>query len=293
MSSMSEIPEEDVADTSTESSQDVLPAEELAVENELLREQNRQLRNEYLRSQQQTYRRSAAALITVGLIAVGAGVVFPTTQTVFVALGGTGIFAGVLTYALTPERFIPETVSEGVYEAATADRTEMLEELGINGSELYLPGESPTLYLSATREADATSPPDPPADLSSLFVVTDDGVPGVALTPTGGPLFAAFTRSLTGELGETPATLAAQLTDGVVEGFGLADGVETDVDPTGGRLTVELSGVAYGQIDRLDHPVCSLFAVGLADGLDTPVRIEIEGTEPPIVTYRWNQDTAN
>ena len=289
---MSETTKAETGTDANELAEETVPAEELAVENELLREQNRRLREEYLESQQQTYRQSAAALLIVGLIAVGAGVVFPTTRNVFIALGGTGIFAGILTYALTPERFIAETVSEGIYEAVTTDRTAMLDELSIEGSELYLPGGSPTLYMPATDEHDPADPPDLPADVSSLFVVSDDGTPGVALSPTGGPLFSAVNRSLTGELGETPTTLAAQLTDGVVDGFDLADGVETDVDPTGGRMTVELSGVAYGRVDRLDHPVCSLFAVGLAQGLDTPVRIEIEETEPPLVTYRWDQDTG-
>jgi len=91
--------------------------EELTVQIELLRERNRQLREEYLRSQQQTYRHSALGLLGVGLIGLAAGAVFVEARTVLIALGATGVFAGVLTYFLTPERFIAASVSGGVYEA--------------------------------------------------------------------------------------------------------------------------------------------------------------------------------
>lgn len=264
--------------------------EELAVENELLREQNRRLREEYLRSQQQTYRQSALGLLVVGLIAVGAGIVFPATRTVLIALGGTGVFASILTYTLTPERFLAENVSEGVYTALVEDRTSLLTELAIQGEGVYVPAERPQLYIPAEPSGRQTELPQLPEELSALFVATDDGTPGVALTPTGRPLFVEFERSLTGSLAEAPAPLMAQLTDGLVEGFGLVDGVETDVDATGGRVTVELTGVAYGAVDQIDHPVCSLLATGLAVGLDKPIRVEVEQTEPALVTYRWDQD---
>jgi len=56
--------------------------EELTVQIELLRERNRQLREEYLRSQQQTYRHSALGLLGVGLIGLAAGAVFVEARTV-------------------------------------------------------------------------------------------------------------------------------------------------------------------------------------------------------------------
>jgi len=56
-------------------------------------------------------------------------------------------------------------------------------------------------------------------------------------------------------------------------------GVDTSVDD-GGRVTVEFTGLAYGRIDRIDHPVCSLVATGLAVGLDAPIRVEVDKTDP-------------
>jgi len=45
-------------------------------------------------------------------------------------------------------------------------------------------------------------------------------------------------------------------------------------------VTVEFTGLAYGRIDRIDHPVCSLVATGLAVGLDAPIRVEVDKTDP-------------
>lgn len=268
--------------------------EELTVQLELLRERNRQLREEYLRSQQQTYRRSAIALVVIGLLGIAAGVVFPDARTVLLALGGTGVFGGILTYALTPERFIAATVSGSVFDALAADRDAMQDELGLAGTPIYIPADSPRLYVSA---ADLPEPADQSLpsteELTHLFVTDPDDNPGIALTPTGGPLLEEFRRSLTTPLATKPSSLVEQLTEGLVENFELADGIDTSVDAAGGRVTVEFTGLAYGRIDRIDHPVSSLLATGLAVGLDTPVQMTVDDTSPPVVTYRWDPSATS
>ena len=268
---------------------DAASREELTVQLELLRERNRQLREEYLRSQQQRYRRSAAGLAIVGLVGIVAGVVFADARTVLFALGGTGVFGGILTYTLTPERFIAATVSGSVFDALAADRDAMLDELGLAAMPVYIPAETPRLYVAATDPPELADQSLPASEeLTNLFVTDPDENPGVALTPTGGPLLTEFQRSLTTPLATTPAALIDQLTEGLIESFELADGVDTSVDAAGGRVTVELDGLAYGRVDRIDHPVCSFIATGLAVGLNTPVQMIVDETAPPLVTYRWD-----
>ena len=70
---------------------------DLAAQVELLAEENRRLRAEYARARQTTYRRTALGLFAVGALAVLGGVAFPHSSDVLFALGGTGLFAGVLT----------------------------------------------------------------------------------------------------------------------------------------------------------------------------------------------------
>lgn len=273
----------------TETSADEATREELTVQLELLREQNQRLREEYRRAQQQTYRRSAIGLIGVGILAVIGGLILSESQQVLFALGATGLFAGILTYYLTPERFIAATVSEGVFDAATSDREAAIGELGLTGTPVYIPATEPRVYVpDHDTQAFADQPlPDTEA-LSEFFVTTEEATHGVALTPTGEPLFEEFTQSLTTPLATTAEELTAQLVDGLVEDFELVDGVDDSIDADGGRVTLELSGLTYGAPTRFDHPVNSFVATGLAVGLASPVRVDVSQTDPPVVTYRWD-----
>lgn len=280
----------DSADPAGGEPRDTETREELAAEVAVLREENQRLRDEYLRAQQQIYRRSAVGLLGIGLLALLGGLVFVDARTVLFALGGTGVFAGVLTYVLTPERFISETVSGAVFDAMATDREAIRDELGLTGTPLYLPTDGPTLFIPRTRHA-LTDVDIPAAEaLSSFFVVDSGSGSGIAMTPTGGPLYTEVQKSVSGELAPTPQRRLEQLVDGLVEGFELIDGADISIDRADGRATVALSGVAYGSIDRIDHPVSSLLATGLSAGLETPVEATVSSTDPPTVTYRWDPD---
>jgi hypothetical protein len=113
------------------------------------------------------------------------------------------------------------------------------------------------------------------------------------MTPTGTPLFEEFTQALSAPLAAAPQSLIAQLTDALVEDFELVDGVDDSINPAEGRATLEYTAVTYGAPERFDHPVNSFVATGLAVGLDTPVRIEVTQTDPPVVTYRWEPTTPS
>lgn len=268
------------ASSSTEGSD---TREELAAQVELLQERNRRLREEYLRSRQRTYRRSTAGLAILGVVGVAGALAFPDSRAVLFALGGTGLFAALLTYVLTPERFVAASVSSAVYEALAADREAIVDELGLEGEPRYVSGDDPRLYVPVSDDSDTV-----PAPLDRFFVTGDGSERGVAMSPTGEPLLAELRRSLTSELSSSPPLLADQLADGIVESFELADGAEASVDTADGRATVELAGVAYGPGDRLDHPVPSLLGTGFAVGLDTTVTVDVDDADPLIVTCRWN-----
>lgn len=264
-----------------------LTREELSAQLAVLREQNQRLRDEYLRAQQQTYRRSAIGLVIIGVTGLLGGLVFADARAVLFALGGTGIFAGFLTYMLTPERFIAENVGTAVFDAVTTDRDAIQAELGLSGMPVYLPTDTPTVFIPQTQhdlDSDALS-----AELApSTFFVTDGDSPrGVAMTPTGSSLYREFHQSVTGAVATDPQRLIEQLIDGLVEDFELIDGADASVDAVDGRATVEFTNVAYGPVDQTDHPVSSVLATGLSAGLEQPVRVVIESTDPPVITYRW------
>ena len=266
---------------------------DLAAQLEVLTEENQRLREEYARSRRSEYRRTALALAAVGVLAALGGALFPDARTVLFALGGTGVFAGVLTYYLTPEQFIAAGVGEGVYAALADTGTALVTELGLQDARVYVPGveaDSPSVRLFVPQHGDYELPER--IALDSVFVVAaDETERGVALHPTGGPLFREFERTLSAELRSDPDALAAQLSDGLVEQFELARSATPEVDAEAGQVTVGITGSAYGSVDRFDHPIASFLGVGCAAGLDRPVTVEqraVEGDRAEyLVTCSW------
>jgi hypothetical protein len=295
---------EDTGDAGEDGDRDVdAPADaeatELAARVDVLAEENRRLREEYARARRARHRRTALALLGVGALAGLGGLAFPDARTVLFALSGTGVFAGVLTYYLSPERFVSAGVGEGVYRALAANGVAIATDLGLQDDRLYVPTDGPTADAPARLFVPQHAEYDVPdrAALDGPFVVTDaERSRGVALSPTGGPLFDEFERALSGDLRDEPAALAAQLADGLTEQFELVERTRTAGEGTDGRLSVGVAGGAYDPVDRFDHPVPSFLGVGLAVGLDRPVAVETTPAEDDrvdvLVTCSWDEERA-
>ena len=277
--------ESDTTDTSARDDQSGRAT--LAAQVDLLQEENRRLREEYTRARQNNYRRTALGLALVGAIAAGGGVLFPSARTVLFALGATGLFGALLTYYLTPERFIAVSVGEAVYSALAENGAALSDDLGL-ADPVYVPrgaSDDVRLYLPQADVDSADTIPDADA-LAPGFVVTGTAR-GLALVPTGDTLFDEFERSLTGPLADTPGTLGEQLVDGLVEQFELVDGAHVDASP--GRVTVGVSGSAYAAVERFDHPVASFLAAGFARAFEVPTEVEVteaDGRAEVAVTVR-------
>lgn len=259
----------------------------LAAQVDLLAEENRRLRAEYARARRVRYRKTAAGLALVGAVAVLAGLAVPAGREVLFVLGATGLFGGLLTYYLTPERFVAATVGERVVAAHASNHAALIDELGLRRERRYLPGADgvgPRVYVP--QHADATVPADETGP-----IVTEASSRGLLLEPTGAGLYDAFAASAADIDASTPAALAPQLADAVVEQFELARSVEPDVDAD--RVTFAVADAAFGPLDRFDHPVPSLLSVGLAAGLDRPVELSVDAGDDRadwLVTCRWATD---
>ena len=248
---------------------------ELAARIELLEAENRRLRAEYARARRSQYRRTAIGLAAIGAVSTLGGIAFPASNTVLFSLGAIGFFAALLTYYLTPERFVAATVGEAVYAAHAENGDALVSELGLSEQYRYVPLEGPTraATLYVPQAEGAAVPPE--SELDAVFVVGEDGERGLSLRPAGGALFVEFERTLAGPLADDPGSLADQLADGLVEMLELADGVDSEVSSDGTRCTFGIVGSALGTVDRFDHPVGSFLAVGFAVGLDRPVEMTV------------------
>ena len=177
---------------------------------ELLSEENRRLRDEYRRARRTNYRRTALGMAGLGALSGLGAVLFPSSRTVLLALAGIGLFAGILTYFLTPEQFVSASVGERTYAAHAATGAELVETLGLSGTTVYLPtGDTADedagvrLFVPQHRKYDL---PDGD-DATTLFVATDDERQrGVAVPPTGSGLFPEFEGMVGDTADSTPRT---------------------------------------------------------------------------------------
>lgn len=281
-------------ETNTEqSATDTRGDRDLQAQVELLQAENRRLREEYVRARRSSYRRAAAGLALVGITSAGAGLLFPSVRDVLFVLGAIGLFGGLLTYYLTPERFVAAETGERVYDALAQSAGELTTQLGLQETSVYVPVEgTPPARVFVPQHQEYQVPEGDTLE-RPLVVDADEAVRGAAFVPTGATLFREFERTLTGSLAETPTRVVDQVADALVEGFELAESVETDVNPDEGRASVEFTGAVYGDATRFDNPLGSLVAVALARGLDTPVTIETTpGRDDEFtVTCRWDVTT--
>lgn len=270
-------------DTDPATGDEPTDAELLATEIEALRDENHRLRRVYERTHRSRYERTAIAMSLLGLVAVLGGLLFPESRTVLVALGGTGLFAALLTYYLTPERIIAASVGERVYDALAGNQDALSTELGLRDDRIYVPTDEPSkvrLFIPQRSDYDLPSTD----DLQETLVITaDERRRGLSLSPTGEALFSELERTLAGGLSDDPGRLADQLADGVVETFELADATTTEVGTD--QSTFAVAGSAFGSLVRFDHPVPSLFAVGLARGLGHPISLSVTETDDERADY--------
>lgn len=273
-------------------------APESAAEVEPPAKENRRLQSEYARTGPPT-QSIALGLFGVGALAAFSAILFPGSREVLFALAGTGLFAGVLTYYLTPDRYIDAEIAEHVYAASSRTGEELVAELGLQDRRVYAPARTDTeafapVRLFVPQYADYAVPN--PKELDSLFVVGDEQERGISVPPSGGSLYQEFERSMTSAVADRPSVLASQLVDALSEGFELVENATADVDPEDGRVSVKIKGSVYGPLDRFDHPVLSFLAVGLATKLDAAVTAEVtlieDGQTDYLVTCEWDASTT-
>lgn len=246
-------------DDDTEGSTDELDADALRTQLAVVKEENERLREEYARARQTSYRRTALALVGVGLAAVVAGVVLTNVREVLLVIGAIGVFGGVLTWYLTPERVLTVGIAESIYTSHAANGRQLRDELGLQDTHVYVPSQAGVwLFLPAHREFAL------PDDLTGGFQLPDE-TRGVALTPAGRTLYDEFDAAAQLTSADSRRETATQLGDAVVEQFEIADAVSIDESSDGDRIVVAIDDVAFGSVTDFDHPVVSVLACGLAD----------------------------
>lgn len=246
-----------------------LDREELAARVELLREENRRLRAESARARRSRYRRTALGLAGVGLLAAAGGAALPGSRETLFVLAATGLFGAVLTYYLSPERFVAAAVGEAAARTHADGLAAVSADVGLSDERVYVPGPEGRVRLFVPQRSSFSVPSDP----SPGFLVDGDPAErGLVVDATGEALFGEFERALDGPLGDDPPAVADRIAEGL-EGFELLDRTTPETD--GRTLRLGVAGSALGPVDGFDHPVASFAATGLARALAEPVSVRV------------------
>lgn len=220
---------------------------------------------------------SAIGFLVVGLGAVVGGYLRLDTASgmLLIAVGATFLFGSIAAYTLDADQYLPATVHESVYSDTVANQLALIDEHRLLNTLVYIPrtrsDRHPVLFVP--KYPDHTLPRE--TELDSLYTGSDsDRSAGIALRPLGATLARRYESMLSGELSDRPDELAVQLSDGLIEGFELADSVETDVQTDDEIVQFDVSGSVYDRSGGIEDPIQSFFAVGLAMGLGMPIAVE-------------------
>lgn len=295
---------------------DGVARETLQAQLRTLEAENNRLRTAYAAAQRSRYRRTAIALCLIGVFSGGVGLVVPTAQRVLLAIGATGVFAGVMTYYLSPTEFVAATIGDRLVEANVATLNAFVQTLGLSGTLVYVPTtDTPNRTDVITFLPQATAYIIPSNLTPGIVPGADASEQGIATVPVGGLLLDEFTRALTGEMAREPAALGEQLGEAITDQFELAATVDTEValtsettvsnetndanestgsdataaptesesvsetatDPVpAGRLTVVGTEPVFATAHAYDHPIGSFVASGIAVALDRPVELQVD-----------------
>lgn len=261
---------------------------ELVSHIESLEAEVERLREDIVPRARQRYRRGAVVLGVLGLVTLSGAVVLPGLRTVLLALAGSGVFLAILTYFLTPERFVAADTARGMYGTLADNETAIIDDLALEGAPHVVPGTGQATPARLFIPLKSTTSVPKSIESNESFR-SDWG--GLVLQPTGAPLYDSIIAT-SGPLPSSLDELSSFVAEALVEQFELADAVELDVEP--GRTVLAVYGSVLGPLDHFDHPVASVFATSLAVEQGTPVAVEVARDDTGdgwIVTCRWDTDT--
>lgn len=277
----------DTAAKELDTADDTISPKVARAQRDLLAAENERLREAYDRLQRSRHRRVAAGLAAVGIVAGLSGLLYPAVADLAVVLAAIGGFGAVLTYYLTPERFVAGSVSREIAETHADHVAGLVAELGLSGQPVYDPRAETASCRLFVPQTDTETLPSPEA-LSDTFVVTaDETARGVALQPTGAGLYREFAAAA-GEPPAGPVARAAAVGESLVESFEIADRVDVAADGAGGRVTADVTGSLFGDDPSVDDPVVSTLAVAVATAAESPVTVDTARTdEGYTVSCHW------
>lgn len=229
-------------------------------------------------------------LITLGVAGLavrfelgGVGLPVPPTDQplrVLTALSGTLAVGGVLNHVLVRGRDLPPAVAASTAAAATDTVEDLVTVRGLPDERIYVPS-------GADRGPRLVVPPAGEDPFAAADRIADEpDAPGVVVTPSAAGLLARFGGP---DVTDSEAARLDALCDALTAGYDLAGDATPTVEEH--RATVTVRDCPIDEPRRIDHPVSSFLATGLAEAFDRPVEVTevrpADGDDSFDVSLRW------
>ena len=253
-----------------------------------LETENAQLRDQYSTIQMARNTRMAVGFGVIGLFAGSLAFVFPSVREVLIVVSMTGLFAGLLTRFLDPNRHVALNVGRGIYTTIVQNEVDLVSQLSLSDARIYVAtDDGPRLFIPEVEDYNSTALDELSA--GPLVVSDDASRSGLVFRPTGEALLDVVQDSSDDHFSSELSVIVETLSESVTDAIELTEHVESDVNAEDGRATFVARGVLYGDPTHFDHPLGSLFGSGLALALDTPVRVTVGEAKQgaTLVTCQW------
>ena len=221
---------------------------------------------------------TGVVLILIAVVSVVSIQYYPTFQQFLVVTGAVSFITGLVVALLSKQGLISAPLAGRLLQVSL-DNIEAVAP-GTNTAEAVFQSRSDGVELLLMIDETESS------DASTTHSRTDE----LSLTPVGAALLEPFEDALNGQLATDSASLAAQVTEAVVDVFEFAELMTYEVKDASVRFTVR--DVTLGDITRVTHPIPSFVGTVLSKGLNERVHVAVRTESDGTVTITARQESA-
>lgn len=223
-------------------------------------------------------------LLILAALFIAGSFITPVLRDTLIALSVVSVFGAVLLYLVTPERFLAAGLIRSIEATGSRNIQSLIERAGVARTPRYVPTETGVKLVFPELASDPTPPV---AELEKEYSERDSGA--LVLHPSGERV---LTESgfQTGDVRPDKTAAIDALSSSIIRQRGLANrtAIESIDDQ---HATVKITGSVFDATHHLDHPVQSIFAVGLATILESPVQptMTVKENDDLLITFRWGK----
>lgn len=223
-------------------------------------------------------RLTSIVLVLIGVVSVASIQYYPAFRQFLIVTGVVSFITGLVVALLSKQELISAPLAGRLIQVSLDNIEAVAPGTDAMGAVFEPRDDGITLVLTPDETARSDAP--------STYSQHDE----LSLTPVGAALLDPFEDALSGQLATEPASLAAQVTEAVVDVFEFAELMTYEVSDASIQFTIR--DVAIGDITRVTHPIPSFVGTVLSKGLGERVRVTVRTESDGTVTITAEREPS-